>query len=175
MAQDLSCRCGHMGWSVETGAGGTHVICYCADCQTFARHLGQSETALDADGGTEIFQTLPDAVRITRGADSLALLRLGPKGLMRWYAGCCNTPIANTLANPRTLPFIGMILPPGQPGFGAVTARVNTAAARHPVAQHGFAATGAALLGRALKARLTGRTGSPCLPPTARPASRRAS
>ena len=102
-----------MGWSVETGAGGTHVICYCADCQTFARHLGQSETALDADGGTEIFQTLPDAVRITRGADSLALLRLGPKGLMRWYAGCCNTPIANTLANPRTLPFIGMILPPG--------------------------------------------------------------
>ena len=81
-------------------------------------------------------------------------------GLMRWYARCCNTPIANTLPNPRRLPFIGVILPPGTQGFGPVTAQVNTAAARTPIRSHGFAAAAAALVGRALKARLTGQAGS---------------
>ena len=160
MTQDMSCRCGHMHWRVDTGSGGTHVICYCADCQSFARHLGQAETMLDGDGGTEVFQIMPGAFHITQGADSLALLRLGPNGLFRWYARCCNTPIANTLPNPRRLPFIGVILPPGTQGFGPVTAQVNTAAARTPIRSHGFAAAAAALVGRALKARLTSQAGS---------------
>ncbi|GGD73976.1 hypothetical protein GCM10011357_31280 [Lacimicrobium alkaliphilum] len=35
-------------------------------------------------------------------------MRLGSKGLLRWHTSCCNTPVGNTLSNPR-LGFIGLI------------------------------------------------------------------
>jgi hypothetical protein len=35
-------------------------------------------------------------------------MRLTDKGLVRWYAKCCNTPIGNTAANYR-LSFVGLI------------------------------------------------------------------
>ena len=37
----------------------------------------------------------------------MALIRLSPNGLNRWYAKCCNTPIGNTLGGKA--PFIGII------------------------------------------------------------------
>lgn len=80
----------------------------CDDCQTYAEHLGRADVILDAHGGTEVLQTVPARVRITQGHEHLRCLRLSPKGLMRWYAGCCNTPIGNTLASPG-MPFVGVV------------------------------------------------------------------
>jgi hypothetical protein len=47
-------------------------------------------------------------VAFKTGAEHLACIRLTPKGLVRWYASCCNTPIGNTMAT-RALPFVGMV------------------------------------------------------------------
>jgi Family of unknown function (DUF6151) len=142
-----------MRWTIAADAPGTHVECYCADCQTFARHLKAMDW-LDAAGGTELFQTLPYAVSFTAGQENLRLLRLSPKGLMRWYAGCCGTPIANTLGSPG-LPFVGMVLKPGQTGFGPVVTHANVAGALKPVRQSGIARAVFGVLSRALRAKLT--------------------
>lgn len=47
-------------------------------------------------------------MRLNAGAERLARVRLAPGGLLRWYAGCCATPLGNTLAT-RQLPFIGLV------------------------------------------------------------------
>jgi len=39
----------------------------------------------------------PAQVSIHEGSEQIRCLRLSPKGLFRWYAGCCNTPLGNTL------------------------------------------------------------------------------
>jgi hypothetical protein len=82
------------------------VVCYCDDCQAFARWLG-SKPILDAYGGTDIYQLPPAHVRITAGADELRCVRLGEKGTYRFYTACCRTPIGN-MAGPRVA-FIGLI------------------------------------------------------------------
>ena len=64
---------------------------------------------LDAHGGTEIFQMSPAGLAFTSGADRLACMRLSPRGMLRWYASCCRTPIGNTLSTPR-IPFVGLIV-----------------------------------------------------------------
>jgi hypothetical protein len=86
---------------------GVRVLCYCRDCQTFAEFLERPEL-LDRHGGTEVFQMTPARVSFHAGHDQLACMRLSSKGLMRWYARCCNTPLANTMAKPK-LAFVGVI------------------------------------------------------------------
>ncbi len=151
---DFSCKCGAMEWRILDGKAGKHIACYCADCQTSARHLGAADY-LDASGGTEIFQTTPSNIKITQGPEHLALMQLGPNGLFRWHAGCCGTPFANTVKTPK-FSFAGMVLPAGYGSLGPVTAHVQTKAANPPMKEHGFAATGLAILRRVLGARLTG-------------------
>jgi hypothetical protein len=85
-----------------------HAMCYCRDCQAFAHFLGRAGEVLDERGGSEVIQVLPRNVVFTQGADALACMRLTPKGLVRWYAGCCKTPIGNTLDTPK-LSFIGLV------------------------------------------------------------------
>jgi len=65
---------------------------------------------LDSAGGTDIFQLTPAQLTLTQGVEQLACMRLTPKGLMRWYAKCCNTPVANTLPWARA-PFAGIPQP----------------------------------------------------------------
>jgi hypothetical protein len=89
---------------------GTHLICHCDDCQAFAHELGRAAEFLDPNGGTEAYQTSPARIEFSAGADRLACLRLSPNGLLRWYASCCRTPIANTLPS-RQLPFVALIQP----------------------------------------------------------------
>jgi len=62
---------------------------------------------LDAAGGTDIFQMPPARLKLTAGADALRCLRFSTKGVLRWYADCCRTLIANT-AGPG-FPVIGLI------------------------------------------------------------------
>lgn len=80
----------------------------CDDCQTYAHWLGEPERILDEHGGTDVFQLTPAQLRIDQGHEHVRCVRLSSKGLMRWYAGCCKTPIANTLASPR-VPFAGVL------------------------------------------------------------------
>ena len=103
----LQCRCG-AGRGVVTdvaAASCSHVICYCHDCQVFARFLG-GDDIVDAHGGTEVVQLAPSQVRITAGADRLRSMRLSPKGLLRWYTECCRTPIGNMIS--AKVPFVGL-------------------------------------------------------------------
>ena len=140
----FSCRCGALqGTLTQTSPGeGCHLICYCRDCRAFARHMGVADQ-LHPGGGSPLYQVLPNRIAITRGADQIACARLSPKGLHRWYAACCDTPLANTVGTSR-MPLAGMWAPlfrdPGALG---------------PVVTHGF--TKAALPGGPKKDRGIGR------------------
>lgn len=105
----LRCSCGAVrGEAVKiTPNNGTHIVCCCDDCQAFANHLGQGPAVLDQFGGTDIFQTSQSQVKIKKGQENLRCLRLSSTGLYRWYTGCCNTPVGNTLNG--KFPFIGLI------------------------------------------------------------------
>ena len=87
-------------------SNGFRVICYCKDCQAFARFLDRSDV-LDSAGGTDIFQMPTGRVEVTAGADALRCLRLSSKGILRWYSDCCRTPIGNTAG--ARVPLVGMI------------------------------------------------------------------
>ncbi|HEY6924354.1 MAG TPA: DUF6151 family protein [Steroidobacteraceae bacterium] len=104
----LRCQCGTVQGVLTNLASTNRVVCYCKDCQAFAHALGQSDSVLDSRGGSDIVQALPRDLRFTQGLDAVACLRLTPKGLFRWYAGCCRTPIGNTLSTPKWS-FIGLV------------------------------------------------------------------
>lgn len=107
-AVSLRCSCGAIqGVADVDPSQGTRLVCYCDDCQAYAHFLGRNDV-LDERGGTDIFQIWPARVRITQGADQLRCMRLTAKGLHRWYAGCCRTPIGNTVGSAR-LPFVGLV------------------------------------------------------------------
>jgi hypothetical protein len=132
----IRCRCGSLEGELAHPRDGNRVVCYCRDCQAFVHYLGNASQVLDTRAGSDIVQVLPKNLSFTRGSDQLACLRLRPKGLLRWYAGCCRTPIGNTLATPK-LSFIGLLhccLGPDHASldgvFGPVTAWVHTGAAR---------------------------------------------
>ena len=160
----LQCECGRFEGRVELTAVVNRGTCYCKDCQAFAYFLGRAERILDERGGSDIVQTSPQALQFTTGTENLACVRLTPKGLMRWYARCCNTPIGNTLSNYR-MSFVGLLhaclIDPAHSldeSFGPSRMRVNTRSAAgdpKPDAQGLFGAT-ARLGGMMLKARITG-------------------
>jgi hypothetical protein len=104
----LRCRCGHVrGIAPDVSpSSGFRLVCYCKDCQAFARIL-QRPDVLDAAGGTDILQMPPGRSKLTAGTDALRSLRFSEK-VFRWYADCCRTPIANSAASPR-FPLIGLI------------------------------------------------------------------
>ena len=92
---------------MDTGRAYARATCYCKDCRAFARFLGDPGV-LDASGGTDIVATAPAAVRFTAGSEHVTCMSLSPKGLLRWYASCCRTPIGNTLGT-SAMPFIGVV------------------------------------------------------------------
>jgi hypothetical protein len=87
-------------------SSGFRFVCYCKDCQAFARFLERADV-LDRSGGTDIFHIPPRRVKLTAGADAMRCLSLSSK-VLRWYTECCQTPIANTAAWPG-FPVIGVI------------------------------------------------------------------
>ncbi|HEY6881162.1 MAG TPA: DUF6151 family protein [Polyangiales bacterium] len=94
----LRCRCGAVRGQATgiTPAADSRAVCYCDDCQIYALHLG-TPGVLDERGGTDACLLAPAQVTITQGRDQVRCVRLSPKGLYRWYAGCCKTPLGNTL------------------------------------------------------------------------------
>jgi Family of unknown function (DUF6151) len=106
----LRCRCGHVrGVASEVSpSAGSCFVCYCKDCQAFARFLDRMDV-LDMAGGTDIFQIAPARVQFAAGVGALRCLRLRDNTqVLRWYTDCCRTPIANTAASPR-FPIVALI------------------------------------------------------------------
>ena len=98
----LRCRCGQVRGLARhvSPSGGFRFVCYCKDCQAFARFLDRADV-LDAAGGTDIFQMPPARVELTSGTDAMRCLRLSTTGVLRWYTACCRTAVANTASDPR--------------------------------------------------------------------------
>ncbi|OOF22990.1 hypothetical protein BZJ19_13845 [Salinivibrio proteolyticus] len=103
---NIQCACGQVTGEIIDARRSQRCVCYCKDCQAFAEKLGY-HTELKPGGGTEILQITPAQLRVYRGRDKLSCARLSEKGLYRWYASCCHTPIANTIS--AAIPFIGII------------------------------------------------------------------
>ncbi len=133
MDHPLQCRCGTLEAVIRNAEAGNRTLCYCKDCQAFAHFLGRPAEILDGRGGSDVVQILPKNLSFTQGIDSLACMRLKPKGLVRWYASCCNTPIGNTLATPK-FSFIGLVSEclkgkPLEESFGPIRSWVHTQSA----------------------------------------------
>jgi len=134
----LRCRCGALRGVIAdyTPSENNRVVCYCDDCQAFARWLGRDDL-LDPHGGSDIVQVAPSRLRFTQGADQLRCMRLSGKGIHRWYAACCRQPAGNTLPSARS-PFVGLVSaiverPEGRalddvigPSFGGIHGRLAT-------------------------------------------------
>src|ERR1700704_6621408 len=104
----IRCRCGRMRGvaSNVSPSSGFRFVCYCGDCQAFARFLDRADV-LDPAGGTDIFHMPSGRVKLTTGTDVMRCLRFSDQ-VLRWYTDCCLTPIANTAAGPR-FPIAGII------------------------------------------------------------------
>ncbi|MFP8780093.1 DUF6151 family protein [Hydrogenophaga sp. RWCD_12] len=129
----LRCRCGALQGQIALGGPTSRMVCYCKDCQAFARYLGPAERVLDAQGGSDVVQLAPHRIRITQGQEHLAVMRLSSKGMLRWYAACCRTPVGNTMTS-RNMPFTGLLVQcldsaAVEPAFGPVLATANTQSA----------------------------------------------
>jgi hypothetical protein len=105
---EFRCRCGQVRGIVSNASprAGNRVVCYCDDCQAFVQWLGRADL-LDAQGGTDVVQVAPATLTFVQGQQYIRGVRLTPKGLFRWYANCCNTPVGNTLS--PSVPFVGIV------------------------------------------------------------------
>ncbi len=101
MTRAFRCRCGRVAGEIVDGRDTRLMVCYCNDCQAYAHALGKADEMLDECGGTLVLGVRPRQLQLNRGREVLCCLSLTSKGLLRWYAGCCGTPIANTMRNPR--------------------------------------------------------------------------
>ncbi|MCW5641006.1 MAG: hypothetical protein KIT63_02815 [Rhodoferax sp.] len=104
----IQCRCGSLRGTLTNPASALRLVCYCRDCQTYARALGKGVDILDSNGGTNIVASLQQQVSFSHGRDKLACMSLTDTGIYRWYAGCCNTPIANTTRRPQ-MSYVGLV------------------------------------------------------------------
>ncbi len=107
MELTLRCQCGLVQGEVGNAQAYVRAICYCRDCQAYARWLDKPGLT-DAQGGTDIVAMNPQAVRITSGTRHVACMSLSDRGLLRWYASCCRTPLGNTPRDGNTA-YVGMV------------------------------------------------------------------
>jgi hypothetical protein len=109
MELTIECQCGKLSGIARTdGLKGSRAVCLCDDCQSYAHYLGRAKEILDQYGGTDVFPMTPASLKITAGIENLKCMRLSPNGMYRWYAGCCNFPIGNTM-NSDAIPYVGMV------------------------------------------------------------------
>lgn len=161
----LACRCGQVEGRIDPRRAHARASCYCRDCRAFARWLGGAGL-LDVAGGSDILAMAPDGLQITRGFEKMACMSLGPRGLLRWYASCCRTPLGNVPRDPK-LYYLGVpvaaIAEPAdaiEAAFGPVgRVAVNTASATAAVASSRLARLAGTLriVAGLLAARLRGR------------------
>ena len=131
MNHPLRCLCGALKGHVSHPEAVSRGVCYCKDCQAYARFLGRAGDILDAMGGSDVLATVSKHVTISEGKDVLACMSLSEKGMLRWYASCCKTPVANTSRDFK-FPHVGLLHNCLEGAgvnldsvFGPVTMRVN--------------------------------------------------
>lgn len=107
MALSLRCECGRVQGRVETEQVYVRAKCYCRDCQAYARWLDRPGV-VDAQGGTDMVAMNPAGVHITSGSEQIACMSLSEKGILRWYAGCCRTPLGNTPRDAK-IAYVGVV------------------------------------------------------------------
>ena len=124
-----TCDCGEMQIRADLTRA-ARVVCYCRDCRAMARHLDH-EALLNAAGGIEAVQTLPERLHFIRGKDRIACVNMTGRDRLRWYAGCCKTPLGTTLQS-RFIPYISVLSTgfTGIDALGPVQAHVNRRHAR---------------------------------------------
>lgn len=172
----FACDCGtvigHLSpRAVQTG---TRLVCFCRDCRAASIHLGRPDPAPNP---VDVFQTSPEGVRFDAGQEALGVFRLGPRGLMRWYATCCGTPMFNTLPNPG-IPFVSVLsdVMDSPDALGKFRGKGFMPAANGTYTHEGAAAMVWGLATRILASRLSGSwkatpfhdidTGQPVVVPT---------
>lgn len=162
MNHTIRCKCGTLqGYVSRPEERINRGICYCRDCRDYAHVLGKAAEVLDSSGGTEVVAVSPRNVVFTHGVEKLACLSLSEKGLLRWYASCCSTPIGNTPRNFK-VSFAGLVhncLEQSDQtiaqSFGPVTMWVNTHGATSEVSAR-FGSTFRAIM-RVMKVLLQSR------------------
>ena len=102
------CSCGRVRGALhDLGPGRLNrAVCYCDDCQAFARWLGR-QGIVDTHGGSDIVQVAQSQVSVSEGRDLLRSMRLSGKGMIRWYTDCCRSPAGNLMPSHRS-PFVGI-------------------------------------------------------------------
>lgn len=136
MNHRLQCQCGALHGEVSQTHRALRGVCYCKDCNAYSRHLGKETAVHDSLGGAEFVATQAQYVSLSGGTQHLACLSLSEKGLLRWYAKCCNTPVGNTTRNWK-FPYVGLVhtclkADPAsyERSFPRLQMRVNTGAAK---------------------------------------------
>lgn len=165
MNHHFQCDCGALQGQIHRLDLALRGVCYCHDCRAYSRHLGRVAQVHDAYGGVGFVATQAHFVSLLEGEQNLACLSLSPKGALRWYAKCCNSPIANTTRHWR-FPYVGFVhtclnadQEAFEQAFPAVQMRANTGSARQaPPAQ--LLGTAAALLGFVPRVLLSGVNGA---------------
>lgn len=153
----LTCDCGGFEATLSEidPNHGAHLRCHCADCRAFVRVLIPEAQPRN---GLHLFQTDPDKIEILKGLDHLECLTLSPRGLLRWYASCCKTPMFNTPRSAK-VPMVSVVTDNAKdPGlFGPVIcdAFVKTSGGR--VKTTGLAKLIARFLRRFISSRVSGR------------------
>lgn len=179
MSIALRCRCGKVRGEIDPAGVYARATCYCKDCQAFARWLGARE-AVDTKGGTDVVAMAPASIRFTAGQDRIACMSLGPRGLLRWYASCCRTPLANTPRDPK-LHYAGVVTACFDVALDAVDAELgprdrivlNAGSASAPVKATplAFLLGGLRIFAGIAGARLRGRRASPFFDAASAPVS----
>ncbi len=105
----IRCACGRVrgcARDIHPGAA-NRVVCHCRGCRAYAAHIDREAQILDPHGGSDVFQISPAALSFEAGIEHIRCLRMTPKGALRWYAGCCDTPIAGSF-HTRRVPFLSI-------------------------------------------------------------------
>jgi hypothetical protein len=99
MTVRIQCRCGTVQGEIEPSGVYARLTCYCRDCQAWARWLG-GPGLVDDRGGSDVLAVVPARMRFTRGLEQLRCATFSGR-VLRWYAACCRSPLANTAADPK--------------------------------------------------------------------------
>lgn len=107
MEMNIECDCGAVKGTVESKhLKGYRATCLCDDCQAYAHYIQRADT-LDANGGTDVIPVMPSHYALQSGIGNLKCVRLSPKGMFRWYASCCNSPMGNSMPTQK-IPYLGV-------------------------------------------------------------------
>ncbi|MGC2823639.1 MAG: DUF6151 family protein, partial [Pseudolabrys sp.] len=107
MKMAVECDCGKVKATIESKhLKGYRAVCLCDDCQAYAHYLQRADI-LDANGGTDIIPAMPSHYTIQEGHEKIKCVRLSDKGMFRWYASCCQSPIGNSMSS-QAMPYLGV-------------------------------------------------------------------